>query len=200
MNYCGECGSPLRLDWISQEARHRHVCTSCGTTSYRNPRIIVGCLASWKNELLLCRRSEEPARGQWTLPSGYLECDETLEEGAARETYEETGVIVDPTCLDLCMVVNMTAIQQVAIAFRVELDAEPTPQPGRECTEAALFSEGEIPAEQIAWHDSWGCGLRRYFQDLRQREYTVQVMTLGLAPGTDFKSREYGLYRGATNG
>jgi len=61
----------------------------------------------------MCRRSQEPAIGQWVLPSGFLECGETLEQGAARETFEETGVSLDPNQLDLASIINITAIDQV---------------------------------------------------------------------------------------
>ena len=70
----------------------------------------------------MCRRAEEPAVGQWAVPTGYLEMGETLEEGAARETREETGVVVDPARLELCSVINMTSIRQVGIIFRIELE------------------------------------------------------------------------------
>jgi ADP-ribose pyrophosphatase YjhB (NUDIX family) len=139
----------------------------------------------------MCRRAQQPGLGQWIVPSGFLEVGESLEQGAARETREETGLIVDPERLDLCSVVNMTSIEQVAIMFRIELDAEPTLTPGPECLEVAFMSVQEIPADQFAWRSAMGDGPERFSRELRSREFTIQLITLASADGTGFRSREY---------
>ena len=77
----------------------------------------------------MCCRAHPPAQGQWAPPSGYLESGESLEDAAARETFEETGVHVDPAKLELYAVINMTAIDQIAISFRVELPTIPQFRP-----------------------------------------------------------------------
>lgn len=68
----------------------------CGVLSYRNPLPVVNALLPVRTEIgvgILCiRRDIEPCRGQWALPGGYLELDETWQEGAVRELYEETGI------------------------------------------------------------------------------------------------------------
>src|ERR1700691_1515353 len=104
MKFCSECGSPVRRQWIEKDGRDRNVCTSCGTTHYDNPRVIVCGIISWQDRLLMCRRAQDPARGQWTVPLGFLERGETLEEGVARETFEETGIIINPAARGLCSI------------------------------------------------------------------------------------------------
>jgi ADP-ribose pyrophosphatase len=99
----------------------------------------------------MCQRASEPARGQWEVPSGYLECGESLEQGAKRETYEETGVIVDPQQLAPYSIVSLPDIQQVAISFHITLLEEPQLRCGSECLDVAFKSEGEITREQLAW-------------------------------------------------
>jgi len=42
--------------------------------------------------VLLILRKHEPFKGMWAIPGGFLEMDEELEVGAARELYEETGL------------------------------------------------------------------------------------------------------------
>src|SRR5580704_1299402 len=69
--------------------RERSVCSNCGFVAYENPKIVVGSVVVSGGRVLMCRRSIEPRRGFWTLPAGYMELGETLEEAAAREALEE---------------------------------------------------------------------------------------------------------------
>jgi 8-oxo-dGTP diphosphatase len=50
-------------------------------------------------QVLMVRRRHEPFKGQWTLPSGFLEYGETPEQAAVREVREEIGVEVELTGL-----------------------------------------------------------------------------------------------------
>jgi ADP-ribose pyrophosphatase YjhB (NUDIX family) len=139
----------------------------------------------------MCRRAQEPARGQWAIPAGFLEVGETLEEGAVRETFEETGVVVNPDLADLCLVVNMTAIEQVAIVFRAEFKTRPAARPGPECLEVAFMSEEEIPPELFAWSKSMGIGPREFFSELRSRDFSIHLANIGSSLGVGFKLRQY---------
>ena len=139
----------------------------------------------------MCRRSQEPARGQWIIPSGFLECGETLEEGAARETLEETGVVVDPARLELSSVMNMTVVDQVAITFRTEVETRPDIIPGEECLEVAFMSEREIPPAEFAWRDAMGTLPPQVFAELRSHEYSIRLVSIATPQGADFKSRRY---------
>jgi ADP-ribose pyrophosphatase YjhB (NUDIX family) len=139
----------------------------------------------------MCRRARDPARGHWEVPSGYLEIGETLEQGAARETWEETGLTVDPLSLELCSVVNMTSIAQVAIYFRIEVVEKPTVVAGPECLEVAFMPEQAIPSEQFAWRQSMGSVPERFFNELRSREFTIQFVSIGSNTGVGFRAREY---------
>ena len=56
---------------------------------YQNPKIVTGCLPIWRNSVMLCRRAIEPRKGFWTVPAGFMELGETVEQGAIRETWEE---------------------------------------------------------------------------------------------------------------
>ena len=75
--------------------RERAVCDRCGFVDYVNPRIVVGVVCTWEDRYLLCRRAIEPRQGYWTLPAGFLEERESVEEGAAREAPEEAGADIE---------------------------------------------------------------------------------------------------------
>jgi 8-oxo-dGTP diphosphatase len=66
--------------------------------SYEYPRPAVSAdiavlrESSQSMEILLILRKNPPFQGMWALPGGFLEIDETLEETAARELEEETGL------------------------------------------------------------------------------------------------------------
>ena len=69
--------------------RERLTCSDCGFVAYENPKIVVGSVVDVDGRIMLCRRAIEPRRGYWTLPAGYMEMAETVEEGARREAWEE---------------------------------------------------------------------------------------------------------------
>lgn len=87
--YCPVCGSP---HFEEHNAKSKH-CTDCGFTYYFNPSsATVALIMNPKNELLVCRRGKNPAKGTLDLPGGFIDMYETGEEGVAREVREETGL------------------------------------------------------------------------------------------------------------
>lgn len=89
--YCPICGSP-RFEINNVKSRK---CQDCGFTYYANPSsATVALIVNEKNELLVVRRKNEPAKGTLDLPGGFVDMDETGEEGMAREVMEETNLKV----------------------------------------------------------------------------------------------------------
>ena len=70
----------------------RNICDHCGLINYENPKIVAGVVAVWQDSILMCRRAIEPRIGFWTLPAGFMENNETIAQGAAREAREEPPV------------------------------------------------------------------------------------------------------------
>ena len=90
---CSRCGGRLAYGPVPGEDRQRHCCTECGSVTYVNPRVVVTTLpVTAAGELVLIRRAIPPGYGTWAQPGGFLEADETVIQGAVRETLEETGL------------------------------------------------------------------------------------------------------------
>jgi ADP-ribose pyrophosphatase YjhB (NUDIX family) len=145
------------------------------------------------DRILMCRRAEEPARGLWSIPSGYLECGETLEQAAAREACEETGVVLDPDKLELYNVINMTDVEQVCILFRIGLSQEPRLRAGPECLEVAFMSEDQVSCLNLAWQPSLGTETRDFFRQLRSGDFAIRLVRLASAGGATYACRSYPL-------
>jgi len=131
--------------------RERMVCADCGHVAYENPKVIVGAVVAAGDRVLMCRRAIEPRMGFWTLPAGYMELGETLEEGAAREAFEEAqaDIVID----GILGVFSIARIGQVQVIFRARF-AHPGPPvfgPGEESLEVRLFRHDEIPWNEIAF-------------------------------------------------
>ncbi len=90
--YCPNCGAALVLAEAS--GRQRPVCPECGFVYYVNPIPAVGVLIEMEGGLVLVKRGQPPDAGEWALPSGFIEADESVEEAAIREAREETGLEV----------------------------------------------------------------------------------------------------------
>lgn len=130
------------------EDRERLVCSECGFIAYENPKIVVGSVVAEGGKVLLCRRAIAPRAGFWTLPAGFMELNETVEEGAAREAWEEAQARI--AIEGVLSIYSIARIGQVQIIFRASLK-EPGIAPGPESQEVRFFDWDEIPWEEIAF-------------------------------------------------
>lgn len=148
MKYCSHCAATLVRKIPADDSRERYVCESCGSIHYQNPRNVVGSIPIFKEQVLLCRRAIEPRYGYWTLPAGFMELGESTAHGAARETLEEAGAIVDIG--PLYSLLNVPHAEQVHLFYLATLHV-PTFSAGEESLEVALFHENEIPWAELAF-------------------------------------------------
>ena len=148
MKYCSNCGKPVEIKVPAGDNRQRAVCTACNTIHYENPRMVLGCIPVWEDQILMCRRAIEPRYGFWTVPAGFMENDESLAQAAARETWEEA--LAEVEIGELHAVVDVVHARQVHIFFHAQLRTKQFGA-GDESLEARLFDEKDIPWQDIAF-------------------------------------------------
>jgi ADP-ribose pyrophosphatase YjhB (NUDIX family) len=163
MKYCSSCGAPVVQRIPKGDTRERWICDDCDTVHYQNPKVVVGCIPEKDGQILLCKRAIEPRSGFWTVPAGFMEIGETIAEGAARETLEEACAEV--TIGHLFASVDVPQAGQLHLFFTATLDSEFSA--GEESLDVALFTEEEIPWDDIAFR-SGKFALRKYFEDAGQ--------------------------------
>jgi ADP-ribose pyrophosphatase YjhB (NUDIX family) len=171
MKYCSVCAHPVSLQIPPGDNRERFVCNACGTIHYENPRNVVGTIPVWQDQILLCRRAIEPRHGFWTLPAGFMELGETTAQGALRETLEEAGARVELQAL--FSLLNVPHVDQVHLFYRARL-LDLNFAPGEESLEVRLFTEAEIPWDELAFATT-AQTLRFYFADREQGHYGIHT-------------------------
>ena len=175
IKHCKNCGNAVEYRLPDDgDTKQRAVCPACGTVHYENPLNVVGTVPYWGEQVLLCKRNIEPRWGKWTLPAGFMELNETVAQGAARETLEESGAVFELE--GLFTLVNVAQVGQVHLFYRARLLSEQF-DPGHETLEARLFTEAEIPWEEIAFRTVKET-LIRYFDDRRSGNFSFHTLDI----------------------
>lgn len=171
MKFCSNCGTKVSQHIPPDDNRLRFVCNSCDIIHYQNPKIIAGCIAHHDHKVLLCRRAIEPRRGFWTLPAGFMENGETIQESAQRETWEEAEAKVSNP--SLYTLFNLPHINQVYVFYRGEI-VNGQFGAGIESMESQLFSEADIPWDELAF-PTIKLTLKHFFKDRKAGEFPVKI-------------------------
>jgi len=173
--HCRNCGSAVVYRIPDDgDTKQRAVCPACHTVHYENPLNVVGTIPVLGERVLLCKRNIEPRLGKWTLPAGFMELQETVAQGAARETLEEAGAQFEMG--DFFSLVNIAHVGQVHMFFRARLLSDQF-DPGYETLEARLFTEDDIPWNEIAFR-TVSETLKRYFADRRTGHFSIHVFDI----------------------
>ncbi|MEY4017725.1 MAG: hypothetical protein RLZZ189_1523 [Pseudomonadota bacterium] len=175
IKHCKACGAAVGYRLPDDgDTRLRAVCPACQAVHYENPLNVVGTVPTWEDKVLLCKRNIEPRLGKWTLPAGFMELGETLSQGAARETVEEAGAQFEMQ--ELFSIMNVVRVGQVHFFYR----ARPTSDsfdPGHETMEARLFSEQDIPWDEIAFRTVKQT-LQCYFDDMKSQNFVLHQVDI----------------------
>jgi ADP-ribose pyrophosphatase YjhB (NUDIX family) len=145
--FCPACGQPVERRVLEADHMPRLVCPD-GHVTWRNPRVVVGTLPVRDGQVFLARRAIEPAAGRWSYPGGFLELGEAAQEGARRETEEETELRVE--------VGRLIGAYSRPHAGIVTLVYEATvvggePRPAAETSEVRGFGPDDIPWDELAF-------------------------------------------------
>ena len=97
IQYCPYCGVPV--DRRILFGAERALCPQCGWIHFEDPKVAAGVLVEQDGKILLVQRNNEPARGLWSFPAGFINAHEDPAEAAVRECLEETGLLVHTTGL-----------------------------------------------------------------------------------------------------
>ena len=152
LRFCSRCGGRLIFGPVEGEDRSRLACERCGFVCYVNPRLVVTTLPiTERGEVMLIRRGIEPGLNLWAQPGGFLEIDETVRDGAIRETLEETGLRVEPG--DILGLYSRVQAAVVVVAFEARIVGG-VPLVTRESLETRPFMPDEIPWPEIAFETS----------------------------------------------
>ena len=175
IKHCKNCGTAVVYRIPDDgDTKERAVCTACLTIHYENPLNVVGTVPYWGDKVLLCKRNIEPRWGKWTLPAGFMELNETVAEGAARETLEEAGAQFELE--GLFSLVSLAQVGQVHLFYRARLLSDRF-EPGVETIEARLFTEAEIPWDEMAFRTVKET-LECYFADRRTGHYAFHAIDI----------------------
>lgn len=178
IKHCRECGAPVTYRLPDDgDNRPRAVCTVCHTVHYENPLNVVGTVPVWGasgEQVLLCKRNIEPRWGKWTLPAGFMELGETTAQGALRETDEEAGAQIELGTLFTLM--SVPRVGQVHMYYLARLLSDRF-NPGHETLEARLFTESQVPWDEIAFRTVRET-LERYFADRRRGHFDFHTMDI----------------------
>lgn len=151
-NYCPRCGHALALR-ARDDGRMRPACDNCGYTHYANPALAVGVFVTdAENRVCLILRGEEPRKGFWGLPAGFMEGDETAEQAAVRECLEETGLQVALDGLYELYSYHHAdhSSSGVLILYRAHVIGGAL-RAGTDSVDAKFFASSEIPYNQLAF-------------------------------------------------
>jgi len=148
--HCPSCGLELKLKPI--EKKERIFCPYCGWVRYENPLPSAAAFVrSSKGEILLIKRGKEPGKGQWALPSGFIEIDETPEAACIRELEEETGLKGKIKRL-IGVYSQKSDLYKNVIIIAYEVKARGNPCPDSDSLETEFYPPKRLPRIAFSSH------------------------------------------------
>ncbi|MGZ6316317.1 MAG: NUDIX domain-containing protein [Anaerolineales bacterium] len=144
VKFCPRCGTAVGM--AERFGRQREVCPACGWIHFADPKVAAAILLEENGRVLLVRRVNEPYRGMWTLPAGFVDADEDPARAAERECLEETGLTVRATgVLDVIAGREHPRGADFVIVYRGELVSGDL-QAADDADQAVWFDRTDLPS------------------------------------------------------
>jgi 8-oxo-dGTP diphosphatase len=141
--FCPNCGAPL-----AEQERYgalRPVCTMCGHVVFFDPKVAVVAFVTQDGAALLIKRANDPGKGLWALPAGFVDAGENPADAACRETLEETGlVVVVERLLDVLYRPDENGLADIVIAYAAKVTGGAL-QADDDAADAAWFAADALP-------------------------------------------------------
>lgn len=142
-HFCELCGSAL--GWQDRQGTLRPVCPECGHTVYFDPKVAVAVLIVQDERVLLIKRANDPKKGYWALPAGFVDAGEDPQAAGCREALEETGLqVAIERLLDVFHTPDDGGLADIVIVYAARI-VDGALQPDDDAEEVAWFSREAIP-------------------------------------------------------
>ena len=143
IHFCPRCGT--QVIWAERFGRQRPVCPQCDWVFFPDPKVAAAALVLRGDDVLFVRRVNEPFRGLWTLPAGFVDAGEDPAAAAQRECLEETGLHVRvERLLDVIAGQEHARGAHILIVYLCSIEGGDL-QPGDDADGAAFFSTSHLP-------------------------------------------------------
>jgi ADP-ribose pyrophosphatase YjhB (NUDIX family) len=143
IQFCPRCGH--RLEQRAVYGALRPVCPACGRIHFIDPKVAVGVLIQDAGRLLLIKRGNDPERGKWSMPAGFVDAGEDPARAAEREALEETGLAVRVTgLLDVYARQRATDGSDILIVYLAQVTGGQL-RPGDDAEAAGYFDPESLP-------------------------------------------------------
>ncbi len=143
IKFCPRCGTPVSLQ--ERFGKVHPVCPQCEWIHFDDPKVAAAVLIEQDGRVLLVRRSNEPFRGLWTLPAGFVDAGEDPARAAERECLEETGLSVRAKrVLDIVAGQEHERGADFVIAYQGEI-LSGSPSPGDDADAVQWFARENLP-------------------------------------------------------
>lgn len=143
VRFCIRCGAALERQHVFGE--YRPSCPACGWIYFADPKVAAGVLVERQGTVLLVRRGNEPRRGEWSFPAGFVNAHENPARAAERECLEETGLVVGVT--GLLTIISGREHERgadIVLVYRAEITGGAL-QAGDDAEEARFFPRSDLP-------------------------------------------------------
>ncbi|NHN30606.1 NUDIX hydrolase [Paenibacillus agricola] len=153
INFCTECGHAMVVR--TMDGVERRACTNCTYVHWGSYSIGVGALVIKDDKVLLVRRAQEPGKGNWTNPGGYIEQLEPIEQTVVREVLEESGVETRVKGIIALRDQPRSSVHNLYVAFEMDyISGEPIPD-GVEVDAAGFYSLEDMQTMKVASFTQW---------------------------------------------